>query len=262
VTRISKPKVAGIVGLPDAGAASAAAAGSAAIGYAEDHCALDWPLLTSGIYAPLLAIGLFAAAVAAGITALDWVAIPIAFVTAAWWAAGGAWLPYVWPTGIRLTGSGVRIGGLRWAERHPGRPRPRQAIVPRQYSQVFSCPWSGVLGIGVTTDHEVLRAMKRHAYRGRRLTPLGNLATPFMRAALVIWVDQNQAQLPEIRPARSRAWSSSSAPGFHQPVWVVPTRRSAELIRALPLLPVPPGAVRDPAEMTGEGSPVADWPAS
>jgi len=251
VSRIGKP-----------GAAGAAAPDSLATGYAEDHCALDWPLLTSGIYAPVLAIGLFAAALAAGITALSWVAIAIVFVTAGWWAAGGVWLHYVWPTGIRLNESGLRIGGLRWAERHPGQARTRQAIVPRQYTQIFSCPWSGVLGIGVTTDHDVLRAMKRHAYRGRRPTPLGNLATPFMHAALVIWVDQDQAQFPEIRPARAAAWSTNSAPGFQQPIWVVPTRRAAELTRALPLLPLPAGTLRDPAEMTGEGSPVADWPAS
>ncbi|MDR2988021.1 MAG: hypothetical protein LBV34_24605, partial [Nocardiopsaceae bacterium] len=147
-------------------------------------------------------------------------------------------------------------------ERHPGQARNRRAIVPLQCSQVFSCPWSGVRGIGVTTDHDVLRTMKRHAYRGRRLTPLGNLATPFMRAALVIWVDLDQAQLPEIHPARSNAWSSCSAHGFHQPIWVVPTRRPAELTRALPLLPVRAGAIKDPAEMTGEGSPVSDWPVS
>jgi hypothetical protein len=259
---MGKSKVAGMAGLPGAGAPRTGASDSLATGYAEDHCALDWPLLISGIYAPALAIGLFAAALAAGNAALSWVAIAIVFVTAAWWAAGGAWLRYVWPTGIRLDESGVRIGGLRWAGRHPGRVRTRKAIVPRQYSQVFSCPWSGVLGIGVTTDHEVLRAMKRYAYRGRRPTPLGNLATPFMNAALVIWVDQDQAQLPEIRRARSNAWSNCSAPGFHQPIWVVPTRRAAELTRALPLLPLPASTVRDPAEMTGEGSPVADWPAS
>ena len=254
MTRTSKAKV--------AGTASGDPSDSLATSYTEDQCALDLPLLTSGIYAPVLAIGLFAAALAAGITALSWVAIAIVFVTAAWWAAGGVWLHYVWPTGMRLNESGVRIGGLRWAERHPGQVRTSQAIVPRQYSQVFSCPWNGVLGIGVTTDHEVLRAMKRHAYRGRRPTPLGNLATPFMRAALVIWVDEDQAHFPEIRPARSAAWSNRSAPGFHQPIWVVPTRRPGELTRALPLLPLPAGTVRDPGEITGEGSPVADWPSS
>ena len=262
MTRPSKAKVSGVAAMPGAGAVRPPDAGSLATGYAEDRCALDWLLLTSGIYAPVLAIGLFAAALAAGIVALNWVAIAIVFLTAAWWAAGGSWLRYVWPTGIRLTASGVRIGGLEWAERHPGQARTGQAIVPRQYSQVFSCPWSGVLGIGVTTDHHVLSAMKRQAYRGRRLTPLGNLATPFMRAALVIWIDQDQAQLPDIRPARSHAWSNCSAPGFHQPIWVVPTRRPAELTGALSLLPLPAGAVRDPAEMTGEGSPVADWPVS
>jgi hypothetical protein len=227
--------------------------------FAEDHCALDWQLMTAGVYAPIVAISLFAAALAAGVPALNWAALAILFLTAAWWASGGgAWLRYVTPIGIRLDSVGVRIGGVRRADR--GKVLARQAVVPRQYSQVFSCPWSGVIGIGVTTDRDLLRSMKRHAYRGRRPTPLGNLATPFMRAALVIWVDQDQARLPEIRQARSVAWSSYSAPGFHQPIWAVPTRRPAELAAALSLLPLPAGTVRDPAELTGQDSAVADWP--
>jgi hypothetical protein len=227
-------------------------------GYAEDHCALDWQLMTAGIYAPVIAVGLFAAALTVGVAALNWAAIAIVFLAAAWWASGGgAWLRYVWPTAIRLDSSGVRIGGLGRADR--GRTRARQAVVPRQYSQVFSCPWGGVLGIGVTTDRDVLRRLKRHAYRGRRPTPLGNLATPFMRAALVIWVDQNQAQLPEIRQASSAAWSSYTAPGFHQPVWAVPTRRPEDLAAALAVLPLPAGTVTNPAELTGPDSAVSDW---
>lgn len=226
--------------------------------FAEDHCALDWQLMTAGVYAPVVAISLLVAALAAGVSALTWVALAIVFLTTAWWASGGgAWLRYFWPAGIRLDPVGVRIGGVGRADR--GKVSARQAIVPRQYSQVFSCPWSGVLGIGVTTDHDVLRKLRRHAYRGRRLTPLGNLATPFMRAALVIWVDQDQAQLPQIRQASSVLWSSYSAAGFHQPIWVVPTRRPAELAAALSLLPVPAGTVRDPAELTGQDSAAADW---
>jgi hypothetical protein len=226
--------------------------------FAEDHCALDWQLMTVGVYAPVVAISLLVAALAADVPALTWVALAIVFLTTAWWASGGgAWLRYFGPAGIRLDSVGVRIGGVGRADR--GKVSARQAIVPRQYSQVFSCPWSGVLGIGVTTDHDVLRKLRRHAYRGRRLTPLGNLATPFMRAALVIWVDQDQAQLPQIRQASSVLWSSYSAAGFHQPIWVVPTRRPAELTAALSLLPVPAGTVRDPAELTGQDSAAADW---
>ncbi len=268
MTRVGKVKADRTARLPGSDQVSADPVGADRVGsaavpgtYAEDHCALDWQLMTAGVYGPIVAIALFAAALTADVQALNWVAIAIVFLTAAWWASGGgAWLRYVRPVGIRLDSAGVRIGGARRAER--GQVRARQAVVPRQYSQVFSCPWSGVLGIGVTTDDDVLRRMRRHAYRGRRPTPLGNLATPFMRAALVIWVDQDQAKLPEIRQASMAAWSSDTAPGFHQPVWAVPTRRPAELAAALSLLPLPAGAIRDPEELTGPDSPVADWPAS
>ncbi len=134
--------------------------------YAEDHCALDWQLMTAGVYGPIVAIALFAAALTADVQALNWVAIAIVFLTAAWWASGGgAWLRYVRPVGIRLDSAGVRIGGARRAER--GQVRARQAVVPRQYSQVFSCPWSGVLGIGVTTDDDVLRRGRADQASGR-----------------------------------------------------------------------------------------------
>ena len=39
---------------------------------------------------------------------------------------------------------------------------------------------------------------------GQRRTPLGNLAVPFMRAALVITVDQDHCAVPSITPARAR----------------------------------------------------------
>jgi hypothetical protein len=244
-------------------AAGAAGAADSAAGYAEDHCALDAPLLATGIYVPVLAIAFFAAALVAQIPALSWAAIGIVFLTAAWWAAGGgSWLRYVWPAGIRLDQTGVRIGGVSWAERHPGQVRKRMAIVPRQYSQVFSCPWIGVRSIGVTTDREAIRTMKQHAYRGRRPTPLGNLAAPYMRAALVIWIDQDQAQLPAIRPATNMVWSNYPAPGFHQPIWVVPTRRPGQLAAALALLPLPSGTVRDPRDLfSDDDSPVGGWSA-
>jgi len=44
--------------------------------------------------------------------------------------------------------------------------------------------------------------MGEGAYHGRKPTPLGNLAAPFMRAALVIVVEREHADLPEIRAAR------------------------------------------------------------
>ena len=188
-------------------------------GYAEDRSALTWPLLTTGLYAPVLAIALFIAALAVQAPALYWPAFGFLLVAVtAWIVTSGSFLQYFWPMGIRLNADGLRIGGVRWAEGHRDQSRASKAIVPKQYSQVFSCRWSGVLAIGVTTDRALLKIMKRNAYRGRKLTPLGNLAVPFMRAALVIWVDQAQAKLPAIRPASGPLWYNFPEPGYHQPL--------------------------------------------
>jgi hypothetical protein len=228
--------------------------------YAENRCAVTWMIMVVGLYAPAVAISLVVAALIAGNQAFFWIALAILMIAVAAWVAGsGDWVRYAWPTGIRMDAAGVRIGGVRWAEKHPGRVRTRKAIVPRQYSQVFSCPWGSVLGIGVTTDRDLLRKLNRQAYRGRKLTPLGNLAVPFMRAALVIWVDEARAQVPEIRPATGLLWFNYAEGGYHQPVWVVPTRRPAEVARALPALPVPAAAIRDPRELVTAGAGLADW---
>ncbi len=217
--------------------------------YAEDRCALTWPLLTAGLYGPVLAIALFVVALAVRVPVFYWTALALlGLAVTAWVTGGGSFLQYFWPLGIRLDQDGVRIGGVRWAERHPGQVRTGTAIVPKQYSQVFSVPWDGVLSIGLTSERDLLKIMRRRAYRGRKLTPLGNLATPFMRAALVIWADEAKAQMPKIRPATGALWFSFPEPGYHQPVWVVPTRHPARLATALSVLPLPSGLVRDPRE--------------
>jgi hypothetical protein len=99
--------------------------------------------------------------------------------------------------------------------------------------------------------------MIRHAYRGRRRTPLGNLAAPFMRAVLVIRVERDDARLPDIRPASGALWSNYCAPGFHQPVWVVPTRHPGKLEAVLATLPLPAGTVGD--SYASPGITAADW---
>jgi hypothetical protein len=228
--------------------------------YAEDHCALRWPFLAAGLYVPLAVLAL---AVLAGVLPkleLIWVllllfvGIPLATV----WAARGQLLPYAWPAGIRLDADGVRIGGVRWAEKHPGRAR-RKPTVPHQYGQVFSCPWDGVQRIGVTRNHEAIKVMIRHAYYGRKPTPLGNLAVPFMRAALVIWVEQEHAAVPEIRPARGPLSVNWSSPGYHQPIWVIPTRHPGQLETALATLPLPAGTIGDPYAGASPDITVAEW---
>jgi hypothetical protein len=229
-------------------------------GYQENHVALRWPLLTIGLYAPAAGLALVIAGIASGQQAFFWVTLGVFMATLAGWVAGGGqWLPYVWPAAIWLDADGVRLGGLRWAGRHPGRTRTRTAIVPRQYSQVFACPWDAVLSIGVTTDRTALTQMRRHAHRGLRLTPLGNLAVPFMRAALVVRVDLSRAEMPQIRAATGPLWSSYRAPGVPQPVWVIPTRHPVQLRQALAVLPLPAGVIRDPGPDFAGPGPVLDW---
>lgn len=230
----------------------------AAMYYAEDHCALRWPPLTAGLLVPVFALALIALSFAVTIKALSWSSIAVAFLAMIVWGAWGQLLPYVWPTGIRLDSWGVRIGGMQWAERHPGRTR-RKATVPRQYSQVFSCPWEGVRRIGVTSNRKAIRMMIRGAYHGRKPTPLGNLAAPFMRAALVIWVERDHANLPRIKPARGPLSVNWSSPGFHQPIWVAPTRNPERLQAALARLPLPAGTVSDPYEETGADLEMPEW---
>jgi hypothetical protein len=68
------------------------------------------------------------------------------------------------------------------------------------------------------------------------------LAAPFMRAALVIHVDPERAQFPTFRIQQALAVATSQI-GTQSSVWVVPTRRPAELreiIRAVSLV-TPPG---------------------
>jgi hypothetical protein len=226
--------------------------------YAENHCALRWPLMLTGLYAPVIALAVFALGLALQDGALYWPALAVLGLGFVAWSFRGELLPYVWPAGIRLDAGGVRIGGVRWAEKHPGRVR-RKATVPHQYGQVFSCSSDGVRRIGVTRNRQAIKVLIRHAYHGRKPTPLGNLAAPFMRAALVIQVDSEHAGLPEIRPARGPLSVNWSSPGYHQPIWVIPTRHPGKLETALATVPLPAGTVGDPYAGASPDITVAEW---
>jgi len=228
--------------------------------YAEDHCALNWRFVSAGLLAPVVVIAAGVAAVALHDGAF-WALFVVCVLGTVSWAAFGQMLPYAWPLGIRLDSDGLRIGGVRWAEQHPGRTR-RAATVPHQYGQVFACRLDGVQHIGVTRDRKAIKVMRRNAAHGTRRTPLGNLAVPFMRAAVVILVDREQCTLPDVTPARGLLSSNWSSPGFHQPLWVVPTRHPAELEAALAALPLPPGTVGDPYPGTAGQPSITDWFAS
>jgi hypothetical protein len=209
--------------------------------YAEDHAALRWPLLAAGLAAPVIALACAVAAIVLQNVAL----LVVCLLALAVWTVRGQLLPYVWPAGIRLDEQGVRIGAVRWADQHRGRARPRPTVA-RQWSQEFRCPWPAIQRIGVVTDRQALKTMIRYSPRGRRPTPLGNLATPFMRAALVIWVDNDQAVTPEFQPARGLLAAHRSRPGFSQPLWVAPTCRPRQLQAALKDVPLPAKTIADP----------------
>jgi hypothetical protein len=189
---------------------------------------LRWPLLAFGLAAPVIVV-------ASAVTAIVLQNVPLLVVCVlalAAWLACGQLLPYVWPTGIRLDEKGVRIGGVRWADQHPGRTHPRPTV-PRQWAQEFRCPWPAVQRIGVVADRQAIKMMIRYSYHGRKPTPLGNLAVPFMRAALVIWIDPEMATFPAVQPARGLLWANWSSDGYHQPLWVTPTRSPRKLRASL-----------------------------
>jgi hypothetical protein len=228
--------------------------------YAEDHCALNWRLLAAGLGAPVAVIALFIVTLATPLSRA-WVGPLLGIVALTGvWTVCGQMLPYVWPVGIRLDSEGLQIGGTRWAERHPGRRR-RKATVPHQYGQVFACSWDGVQHIGVTRNRKAIKVLVRGAAHGRRPTPLGNLAAPFMRAALVAWVEPDHAMLPRISPARGPLSVNWSSPGYRQPVWVAPTRRPAELEAALASVPLAPGTVSDPYPDADTDVTIGEWSA-
>jgi hypothetical protein len=161
-----------------------------------------------------------------------------------------------WPTGIRIDESGISIGAVR--SRRAARRRP---TVNQQSRGLFTCPWPAVEGVRVVTGRAELRAM-RNAPRyytftnrwggkaGMTYCNIGVLASPFMRAALVIDVDLAAVTAPGIRPAR---YYSNFKDGYFShlirprlsPTWVVPTRHPEALSTAIQ------AAARIPDEATG-----------
>ena len=198
-------------------------------------------MLAAGLAAPVIAVGCAVAAIVLRTAPL----LVVCLLSVAVWMARGQLLAYVWPAGLRLDQEGVRIGAVRWADKHPGRTHPRPTM-PRQWSQEFRCPWPAMPRIGVVTDRRAIKTMIRYSYHGRKPTPLGNLATPFMRAVLVVWVESEQAVLPAIEPARGLLAANWSSPGFSQPLWVAPTRHPRRLRAALTDIPLPSASPATP----------------
>ncbi|WP_370148767.1 hypothetical protein [Streptacidiphilus sp. EB129] len=213
-----------------------------AVAYAEDRCALRWPLLAWGLIVPVLA-ALTAVVLAITVNAQWLIAVPFVPMFVPFLASIGL-LHRNWPTGIRIDEVGVRIGAVRSRS-----AAQRTPTLTRQNWGLFECPWQGIEGLRVVTDPKVLRELQRspgfHTLSNRWGKPramttcmLGVLSAPYMRAALLIDVDPAQARVPAARmvsfypnlPGRPLRTRLRGEPG---PVWVVPTRHPDRLRLAL-----------------------------
>jgi hypothetical protein len=151
------------------------------------------------------------------------------------------------PIGIQADTNGIHIGGVNDASHHTSDDDVKRTELPRpsrQYSQVFTCSWSGVQRVEVVTNRAELHKYAKlgRISRDHPIVRLGMLTVPFMRAALVVTVDLQMAELPRFRPPDDRRYWFKPA-DFTQaapsPIWVVPTRHPEELRNALTQLNAP-----------------------
>jgi hypothetical protein len=217
--------------------------------YAEDRCALRWPLVLCSLLSLIVTIALITDCALEAVTTGSRFFLPTSSAISpfiAYWS-------YVcwsnWPTAIRVEPEGIRIGSVRGTVRQGARMlRPGTPLLP---VRVYTCPWSAVRGIAVA-DRAALRPLvdqpAKHAGSGRRRprspgNRLGYLEAPFMRAALVILVDPGQAWYPPAK-ARKGRWGDRFVP-HPSKVWLAPTRHPQALRAALERVPwCPPVADR------------------
>jgi hypothetical protein len=149
-----------------------------------------------------------------------------------------------WPTGVRIDESGITIGAVRSA-----RAARRRPTVNHQSWGLYTCPWPAVQSVRMVTDRDELKRIKnseqyftltnRWANKaGMRRCNIGVLASPFMRAALVIEVNPFAVTASDIRPARfftnyKDGHLSHLVQPQLSPTWVVPTRHPEVLKPAL-----------------------------
>ena len=202
--------------------------------YAEDHCALRWPLIFHATFWPVLLVAASIVLIVDQNPNLSYLlTIPLIGT-----ALGIIAAVINRATGIRVTHTGVSIGGVRRQHHrrghNPGGSKPLPPATAQRMS-VFSCPWSGIRHIELVTGRDRMRELARSRSDGGMLA-LGTLWAPFMRAALVIQVDLSQATVPEFRPPDTRRyWFKPSRPGPYtvSPTWFAPTRHPAQLRAAL-----------------------------
>ncbi len=213
--------------------------------YREAHSARNWPLLACGLLGPTAGVAL---CVVLGITVSPQWFPWILFVLFGLFLVPISLLRRNWPTGIRVDESGISIGAIGSA-----RAASRKPTVNHQSWGLFTCPWPGVQGVRLVTDRDELQQMKNSpsyytltnrwgGKAGMTHCNTGVLASPFMRAALVIEVNPFAVTASQIRPAR---YYSNFKDGHFShlihpqlsPTWVVPTQHPEALSAALRAIP-------------------------
>ena len=209
--------------------------------YQEARSALNWPLLICGLFGPAAGVAI---CVILGVTVNPQWFLWILFVLFGLFLVPISLLYRNWPTGIRIDEAAISIGAV-------GSPRAarRTPTVSHQSRGLFTCPWSAVEGMRIVTDRAELQQIKNapgyytltNRWGGKSAMSycnIGVLASPFIRAALVIDVDPLAVTASEVRPARY--YSNFKDGRFSHlvhaqlsPTWVVPTRHPEALNRAL-----------------------------
>jgi len=225
--------------------------------YAEDRCALRWPLVCLGLLGSAGGASLAVVCFWLGVTT-TWQR-GFASLIAAGVAVSCFWTLQLWsnwPTGIRVDTAGIRIGGVG-RKLDDQRSAVAAHSVLGQRHEVFACPWTAVRGIAVT-DRAGMRGLRAQlaaprpgAHARRRpgqpgdteMRPrtagvrLGWMPAPFMRAALVIYVEPDKACFPPLRPWRWHGRWATLKVGTRSTVWLAPTRHPDALRAALARVP-------------------------
>jgi hypothetical protein len=204
--------------------------------YAEDHCGLRWPLTLQAIGWPILLIATSAVFFINGNPSLSF--LPTIALVGTIFAIVATVISR--PVGIRITTSGISIGGVRRQHRSSGTGSLPTATAQRK--QVFSCPWPAIQHVEVVTNRDRIKELARYRSDHGRLR-LGPLWAPFMTAALVVQVDLTEASVPQFRPPDTqRHWLKPFRPDPYtvSATWYAPTRHPMELGQALTTLVVAP----------------------
>ena len=204
--------------------------------YLEARSALNGRLLAYGLLPPALAVTCLIFAVA---TAQPWLGDALGLLIALSVASSGL-LYRNWPTGIRIDESGITIGAVLSVRAFHRRP-----TVNHQSWGLYTCPWPAVQSTRIVTARDELRQITKSP-RNYTLTNrwgskpgmfycnIGVLTSPFMRAALVVEVNQFAVWATATRPARF--YSNGMDGSFSHlvrpllsPTWIVPTRHPEKL---------------------------------